>query len=108
MPAQPDDACGGTPVWSAELDAVELARAFRAAGFRGERLSDLRILSRDASGRVAKLRLDGMTPDEISGQGFCEPSRAARWGGSTSRARRSNSNAAAADSGSTATATATA
>jgi SpoIID/LytB domain protein len=68
LPSQPDDACGGAPVWSADLEATDLARAFRAAGFRGERLSDLRILSRDSSGRVAKLRLVGMTPDEISGQ----------------------------------------
>jgi stage II sporulation protein D (peptidoglycan lytic transglycosylase) len=68
LPSQPDDACGGAPVWSADLEAGDLARAFRAAGFRGERLSDLRILSRDSSGRVVKLRLVGMTPDEISGQ----------------------------------------
>jgi len=68
LPSQPDDACGGAPVWSADLDAADLARAFRAAGFRGERLQDLRILTRDASGRVAKLRIVGMMPDEISGQ----------------------------------------
>jgi SpoIID/LytB domain protein len=68
LPSQPDDACGGAPVWSADLDAADLARAFRAAGFRGERLQDLRILTRDSSGRVAKLRLVGMMPDEISGQ----------------------------------------
>jgi SpoIID/LytB domain protein len=68
LPSQPDDACGGAPVWTADLDAADLARAFRAAGFRGERLSDLRIMSRDVSGRVARLRLVGMTPDEVSGQ----------------------------------------
>jgi SpoIID/LytB domain protein len=68
LPSQPDDACGGAPMWSADLDAADLARAFRAAGFRGERLRDLRILSRDSSGRVARLRLEGMTPDEVSGQ----------------------------------------
>jgi SpoIID/LytB domain protein len=68
LPSQPDDACGGVPVWTADLDAADLARAFRAAGFRGERLSDLRVMSRDTSGRVARLRLVGMTPDEVSGQ----------------------------------------
>jgi SpoIID/LytB domain protein len=68
LPSRPDDACGGAPMWSADLEATDLARAFRAAGFRGERLRDLRILSRDTSGRVAKLRLVGMTPGEISGQ----------------------------------------
>ena len=68
LPSQPDDACGGAPVWSADLDAADLTRAFRAAGFRGDRLRDLKILSRNSSGRVAKLRLVGLTPDEISGQ----------------------------------------
>jgi stage II sporulation protein D len=68
LPSQRDEACGGAPVWSADLDAADLTRAFRAAGFRGDRLRDLRILSRDVSGRVAKLRLVGMTPDEVSGQ----------------------------------------
>jgi SpoIID/LytB domain protein len=67
MPSQPDDACMGMPVWSAELESAELTRAFRAGGFRGE-LRDLRILTRDVSGRVARLRVAGMTPDEISGQ----------------------------------------
>src|SRR5262249_34061172 len=38
-----------------------------AAGFRGT-LRRLRIASRDQSGRVARLTLDGLQPDEISGQ----------------------------------------
>jgi SpoIID/LytB domain protein len=68
MPSQPDDACAGAPAWTAELDAADLTRAFRAAGFRGERLRDFRIMSRDVSGRVARLRLFGLIPEEISGQ----------------------------------------
>jgi SpoIID/LytB domain protein len=68
MPSQPDDACGGAPAWTADLDAADLTRALRAAGFRGERLRELRVLSRDVSGRVANLRVAGLTPEEISGQ----------------------------------------
>jgi hypothetical protein len=44
-------------------------RALRAAGFRGE-LRDLSIGSRNASGRVARLKLEGLKPDQISGQDF--------------------------------------
>jgi len=62
-----DDGCGGFPSWSAELADADLQRAFLAGGFRGT-LKDIRILSRNDSGRVATLALDGLTPREISGQ----------------------------------------
>jgi stage II sporulation protein D len=68
LPAREDDACQGAPAWTATLEASDLLRALRAAGFRGDRLKDLRVASRSSSGRVAKLRLDGLKPDEISGQ----------------------------------------
>jgi stage II sporulation protein D (peptidoglycan lytic transglycosylase) len=68
MPSQPDDACMGAPAWTAEIEASDLTRALRAAGFRGDRLRDFRILSRDVSGRVAMLRVAGFAPQEISGQ----------------------------------------
>lgn len=68
LPSQPDDACGGAPVWTAELSDGDLYRALRAAGFRGERLRELRIASRDVSHRVAQLSVDGLTPNVISGQ----------------------------------------
>ena len=68
LPSQPDDACVGTPEWTAEIDGADLTRALRAAGFRGDRLRDFRVLSRDVSGRVARLRVAGFTPEEISGQ----------------------------------------
>jgi SpoIID/LytB domain protein len=68
MPSQPDDACMGAPAWTAEIEGADLTRALRAAGFRGDRLRDFRILSRDGSGRVARLRVAGFTPEEISGQ----------------------------------------
>ena len=68
LPSTADDACGGAPAWEAELDAPDLLRAFRAAGFRGDRFREMRIASRNSSGRVARLRLEGLTPPEISGQ----------------------------------------
>ena len=68
LPSTSDDACGGAPAWEAELDAADLWRAFRAAGFRGDRFRDMRIAARNGSGRVARLTLVGLTPPEISGQ----------------------------------------
>jgi len=62
-----DDGCGGFPSWTAELAEADLQRAFVAGGFRGT-LRDIRILSRNDSGRVATLAVDGLTPREISGQ----------------------------------------
>ena len=50
------------------LDERDLLRALRAGGFRGDRLRDVRIASRNASGRVARLTLDGLRPEQISGQ----------------------------------------
>jgi SpoIID/LytB domain protein len=68
LPSRPDDACGGGPIWAAEIADGDLVRALRAAGYRGERLRQLRIASRNASGRVSLLRLEGLTPTQISGQ----------------------------------------
>jgi hypothetical protein len=68
MPSQPDDACQGFPAWSADLEGADLTRALKAGGFRGDRLRDFRILSRDVSGRAARLRVAGFMPEEISGQ----------------------------------------
>ena len=67
LPSRDDDACRGFPAWSAELAAPDLQRALAAAGMRGT-LRDMRVAARNASGRVSKLVLDGMTPSEISGQ----------------------------------------
>ena len=47
--------------------AISCARCARA-GFRGDRLRGVRIASRNASGRVARLTLEGLRPDRISGQ----------------------------------------
>ena len=68
LPSQRDDACQGAPIWTADLHQSDLLRAFRAAGFRGQRLDDMRIGPRTVSGRVARLQIVGLTPGEISGQ----------------------------------------
>jgi SpoIID/LytB domain protein len=68
LPSHDDDACEGAPAWEASLSESELLRAFHAAGFRGERLRSVRIRSRNSSDRVARLALDGLEPQEISGQ----------------------------------------
>src|SRR5205823_4235924 len=60
LPSHRDAACGGAPLWSAELRSSELVRALRAAGFAGTTLRDVRIASRNASGRVARLRVVGL------------------------------------------------
>jgi SpoIID/LytB domain protein len=67
LPSKRDDACDGTPEWTAELHEADLRRALRASGFVGE-LRNLRVAARTASGRVAQLRLDGVKPAAISGQ----------------------------------------
>jgi stage II sporulation protein D (peptidoglycan lytic transglycosylase) len=67
LPARPDDACGGEPAWSAAIPVRDLQRALRAAGFRGT-LRRARIASRDRSGRVERLAVEGLTPSVLSGQ----------------------------------------
>ncbi len=67
LPSHPDDGCGGMPQWSTELSTGDLQRALEAAGFRG-RLRNIRVGSRNESGRAADLVLDGLTPARISGQ----------------------------------------
>lgn len=67
---QQDEACRNEPGWTGELEREQIQRALRAAGYRGARLRDLRILQRNDSGRVARIGLVGFTPVEVSGQDF--------------------------------------
>ena len=68
LPSKADRACGGEPRWAAEIPVQDLERTLTAAGYRGSRLRGLEVDGRSASGRVARVHLDGMTPDAISGQ----------------------------------------
>ena len=65
-----DDACEGEPEWSSEIRAGQIEEALRAAGLRGSRLRGLRVLARNKSDRVTRLRVDGFTPSEIGGHEF--------------------------------------
>ena len=67
LPSARDRACDGEPRWAAEIAVQDLERALSAAGFRGG-LRHLSVDDRTSSGRAARVRLDGMRPDAISGQ----------------------------------------
>ncbi len=56
--------------WQSDVRVAVVERALRAAGLRGSRLRDLRVLQRNASGRVVRLRADGFTPPDLSGHDF--------------------------------------
>jgi SpoIID/LytB domain protein len=68
LPSRDDDACEGAPAWTAYMSTADLVRALRAVGFSGDTLRDVSVLGRNGSGRVAGLRLEGLSPDHISGQ----------------------------------------
>jgi len=65
-----DDACEGEPAWTSDVRADQIERALRAAGLRGSRLRNLRVLARNDSERVARIRVEGFTPSEMSGHEF--------------------------------------
>ena len=62
-----DEACAGEAPWVNDIRVADVERALRATGMRGGRLRDLRVLQRNASGRVIRLRAEGFTPTDISG-----------------------------------------
>lgn len=67
LPSRKDSGCDGGPKWTTELGLEDLDRALTAAGFQGS-LKNMRIRSRNQSGRVALLALEGLSPPVISGQ----------------------------------------
>lgn len=62
-----DEACRDEPAWTRVLSQQQIERALRMAGHRGDRLRELRVIARNESGRVTRLRVGGFVPDEISG-----------------------------------------
>jgi stage II sporulation protein D len=62
-----DAHCRDLPAWTTEITAENLLGALRANGFRGDELRGVTVISRSASGRVARLGLTGLTPSEIGG-----------------------------------------
>ena len=69
-PALHDEACEDEPEWASEVRAEDIERALRAAGLRGSRLRNLRVISRNTSERVARIAVEGFTPPEMSGHEF--------------------------------------
>ena len=70
LPSRADDACQGAPAWASELTGAEVQRALGSGRFRGDLLRGITVAGRHPSGRVAWLRLDGLSPSEISGDDF--------------------------------------
>ncbi len=69
-PSVKDEACEDEPGWTSEVRAADVERALRGAGLRGSKLRDLKVVSRNQSQRVARIRVDGFTPPDMSGHEF--------------------------------------
>lgn len=65
-----DDVHDENDEWTVEFTLDEIHEALTRAGFEGSRLRDLDVAGRTDSGRVARLELSGMRPDEIAGDRF--------------------------------------
>jgi SpoIID/LytB domain protein len=70
LPAQPDPACADGTAWTTDLPEPQLRRVLEAAGLKGNGVSAFSVASRQPSGRVGELRVDGMTPDRIGANAF--------------------------------------
>ena len=69
-PALHDEACEDEPGWQSDVRADQIEAALRAAGLRGSRLRNLRILSRNASDRVTRIGVEGFDPPVMTGDDF--------------------------------------
>ena len=56
--------------WTLELRLRDVQQALQGAGFTGEQLTGLAVDARNESGRVTRLRLDGLEPEAIAGAQF--------------------------------------
>ena len=65
-----DDADENEAGWESDVRVQDIERALRAAGLRGERLRDIKVVARNKSNRVAKVRVEGFTPPEMNGHEF--------------------------------------
>lgn len=65
-----DTACEHEPGWTSDMRVSEVERALRAAGLRGSGLRDLRVETRNASGRAATLRAVGFSPAIVPAHDF--------------------------------------
>jgi len=67
-----DDVHGEDVPWTLELTLDELQRTLSRAGFGGGPLRDIEIDGINDSGRIERLRLPGMRPNEVAGTAFRE------------------------------------
>jgi hypothetical protein len=65
-----DDVHDGDEPWILDLSMRDIQEALERAGFGGRRLASLEIQARSGSGRVSRLRVEGMVPDVIAGEEF--------------------------------------
>jgi SpoIID/LytB domain protein len=69
-PSLRDEACEDEPGWESDVRADQIEAALRAAGLRGSKLRNLRVLARNASGRASRIGVDGFAPSDINGNDF--------------------------------------
>jgi stage II sporulation protein D len=70
LQAVEDDVHGGDPTWRLERTIQQVHDALERGGSRGDRLEDVRVEARSASGRVTRVGLPGMSPDAMTGDDF--------------------------------------
>lgn len=68
--AGPDPVSHPSPEWTSDVSLPRLHEALLHAGWRGDRLVDVRVVARSASGRVLRVGLDGLTPRVVDGEAF--------------------------------------
>jgi stage II sporulation protein D len=65
---RPDPAAHARDTWTSEIEVERLEDALRAAGLRGHRLDDARVVGAAASGRAVRVRVAGFVPDTMSAE----------------------------------------
>ena len=65
-----DNADVNEAAWESDVRVQDIERALRAAGLRGDRLRDIRVVARNKSNRVSRVRVEGLAPPEMSGHEF--------------------------------------
>ncbi len=65
-----DDVHDDDEPWTLEVPLRDVQRTLARAGFDGSRLTNVTVDARSASGRVARLTLDGLRPAVITGEAF--------------------------------------
>ncbi len=70
LTSRPDPACQNDARWTSEIAEPQLRRVVEAAGLRGSAVRAFTVASRQPSGRVAVLHVEGMAPDHIDANAF--------------------------------------